>query len=167
MDLFEVILLVAGFGAFVFIGLRDMKNRKDREEHEEWLGASRDCLYSIEYEFRRRCEEKTKTYFNKYSDQLYHMPHLDTTVREYKIRFMFDNVQKYREEIDELKNEYLNEVYAKSIQGERHYKYRLNSLPKYVVKEYERNITEIADTFKEFSGLMWWEILDIRNENKE
>lgn len=163
MNFFETMLLIA-VALFVFMGFRETKKRQDRENHEEWLYSSRKCLYSIECEFRRICEKTTKTYFNKYSEQLYHMFHIDEIARERQISSMFDNVEKYREEINALKEEYLNAVYAKSVERERYWKYRVNTLPKQLVDEYEINIKQIADTFLEVGDLMWSNILHIKSE---
>lgn len=158
----EAILLILWIGTTIFLVFKIDKDKKERELHQRWIVESRACLRSVECEFRRRCRETTETYFPEYSKNLYHLPHMNDTVRDFKIRSMFDNVHKYRDEIHELKQEYLNEAYTKV--AERLERHGINALPEQVVEEYERNIADIADRFTDFGSLMRSQISEIRDD---
>lgn len=123
----EAILLVLWFGTVFFFGYREMKQRHERECHERWLSELRDCLHSIESEFRWRCQEIAEV------NQLH---------RYYDL---------YNTQISELKKEYLNELYNKVT--ERKGKYFVNTLPDYIVKEYEINISKITDIYLDLGKL--------------
>ena len=123
----EAIMLALWMGTILFFGIRDYKERNQRESHERWLSDLRDCLHSIESEFRWRCQEIAEA---------------NQSQRDYDI----NNVQ-----ISELKKEYLNELYSKVI--ERKGKYFAKTLPDYVVKEYEVNISKIADIYLDLGKL--------------
>lgn len=123
----EAILLALWIGTILFFGIREYKERNERESHEWWLSDLRDCLHSIEGEFRRRCQELAETYQSHRDYDLY-------------------NVQ-----ISELKKEYISELYDKviAIKGE----YFVKTLPDYIVKEYETNISKITDIYLDLGKL--------------
>ena len=116
----EAILLILWIGTSLFFICKDIKEKSDRESHEYWLSELRECLHSIENEFSRRCLDITKKTNQTYSSFL--------------------------EEISELKEEYINDVCNKVTVKKGIY--FLKSLPDFTIKEYERNISEIADIYR-------------------
>lgn len=125
------ILTTLWFGTAVliilFFSCREMKAKEDRERHEWWLSNLRDCLHSIESEFRWRCQEIAEA---------------NQARRDY---------DKYKAQINELKKEYLNELYNKIT--ERKGTYFVNTLPDYIVKEYEINISKVTDIYLDLGKL--------------
>ena len=123
----EAILIALWMGTTLFFICREIKINDDRKSHEWWLSDLRDCLHSIESEFRWRCQEIAEANQLQCDYDLYYT------------------------QIDVLKKEYLNELYDKVI--ERKGKYFVKSLPDYVVKEYEINISKITDIYLDLGKL--------------
>ena len=123
----EAILLALWIGTVMFFIFREQKINDDRKSHEGWLSDLKDCLHSIEGEFRGHCQEIAEA---------------NQSQRDYAL---------YRAQISELKKEYLNELYNKVI--ERKGKYFVKTLPDYVVKEYEADISKIADIYFDLGEL--------------
>ena len=123
----EAIMLVLWFGTVMFFGIREYAKEKQRESHEWWLSDLRDCLHSIEGEFRWRCQGIAEA---------------NQSLRDYDL---------YRAKINELKNEYLNELYNKVI--ERKGNSFAKTLPDYIVTEYEANISKITDIYLDLGNL--------------
>lgn len=123
----EAILLALWVGTTLFFICREIKQKSNRESHEWWLSDLRDCLHSIEGEFRWRCHE---------------IAEVNQARRDY---------DTYKAQINELKKEYLNELYNKIT--ERKGKYFVKTLPDYIVKGYEVNISKIADIYLDLGEL--------------
>lgn len=123
----EAIMLALWVGTTLFFICREIKQKRDRESHEWWLSDLRDCLHSIEGEFRWHCQE---------------IAEVNQSQRDY---------DTYKAQINELKKEYLNELYNKIT--ERKGKYFVKTLPDYIVKEYEVNISKIADIYLDLGEL--------------
>ena len=111
----------------LFFICREIKQKSDRESHEMWLSDLRECLHSIESEFRWRCQEIVE---------------FEPSTRDYDL---------YSEQINELKKEYLNDLHSKIV--ERKGKYFVKTLPDYIVKEHEVNISKIADIYLDLGEL--------------
>ena len=123
----EIILLTLWICTALFFVCREIKAKGDRERREWWTSELSECLHSIENEFSRRCYELTEKAFSRH------------------------NYPSYREQVNELKKEYLNDLYGKVV--ERKGKYFLTTFPDYMAKEYERNISELADIYLNLSKL--------------
>ena len=123
----EAIMLALWVGTTLFFVCREIKQKNDRESHEWWLSDLRDCLHSIEGEFRWRCQEIAEA---------------NQSQRDY---------DTYKAQIKELKKEYINELYNKVI--EKKGKYFVKTLPDYIVKEYEANISKITDIYLDLGKL--------------
>lgn len=123
----EAIMLALWVGTTLFFVCREIKQKSDRESHEWWLSDLRDCIHSIEGEFRWRCQEIAEA---------------NQSQRD---------CDTYKAQIKELKKEYLNELYNKVI--ERKGKYFAKTLPDHIVKEYEVNISKIADIYLDLGEL--------------
>lgn len=117
----EAILLVLWAGTVLFFICREIKINNGRESHEWWLSDLRDCLHSIEGEFRWHCREIAEA---------------NQSQRDFDM---------YKAQINELKKEYLNELHNKII--ERKGKCFVKTLPDYIVKEYEANISKTTDIY--------------------
>ena len=110
----------------LFFICREIKKNDDRKRYEGWLSDLRDCLHSIEGEFRWCCQEIAEA----------------QSLRDYDL---------YNAQINELKQEYLNKLYNKVT--ERKGKYFVKTLPDYIVKEYEVNISKITDIYLDLGKL--------------
>ena len=125
----EAILLVLWVGTSLFFIWREKKASDDRESHEWWLSEVKECIHSIECEFRRNCQKIVEEDFST-----------KRTEHRYYVR------------IEELKDKYKEELTEKVVA--RMGKYRVKSIPEHVAREYERNISEIAYTFCNFGNFM-------------
>ena len=123
----EAITLVLWVGTLLFFFIRDYKERNQRESHELWISELQDCLRRIENEFYRHCQEIAEA---------------SQAQRDYDL---------YKTQINEFKKEYLNELYNKV--AEKKWKGFAKTLPDYIVKEYEANISKIADVYLDLGRL--------------
>ena len=123
----EAIMLVLWFGTVMFFGIREYTKRNQRESHELWISELQDCLRRIESEFHRHCQEIAEA---------------SQAQRDYDL---------YKTQINELKKEYLNELYNKV--AEKKWKGFAKTLPGYIVKEYEANISKITDIYLDLGNL--------------
>ena len=123
-------IMLGIFGVAIY---KDIK-KKERENYAEWVSESISILHSIEYEFQSNCQKIITEAF---------------TGRNVMGGIVID---KYHEKLSALKDEYTHNLDEKI--SERCHKYRTISVPKYLEKEYERNISEIADTFRHFGDFM-------------
>ena len=123
----EAILLALWIGTTLFFICREVKINGDRKSHEQWLSDLRDCLHSIEGEFRWHCQDIAEAYQSH---------------RDYDL---------YNAQISKLKKEYISELYDKFFakKGE----YFVKTLPDYIVKEYETNISKITDIYLDLGKL--------------
>lgn len=125
----EAILFTLWVGTTIFLGCKIESDRKKRESHEWWLLEVKGCIHSIESDFRRNCEKITEDEFAR--------PRFD----EYK----------YSIRIRELEETYKNELTEKVIAQKR---VTITTVPEHLAREYERNISNIADTFLYFASLI-------------
>ena len=128
MDIGEVILLIICVGSWLFWGMKEHINRKKREGYEWWLSDIRECIHSIECEFRRNCQNIAK---NRLSQKRL-------------------NDFEYYDAIRTLEKKYKEELTDRIIAQKR---VRVTTIPESLVREYERNISDIADTFIFFWNL--------------
>lgn len=143
-DIFTVIVAIVqiivslGFiGVFIFAIYKDVKKR-ERENYAEWISSSLSILRCIECEFRRDCQEIITDSFSG---------------RNIFGRIIIGN---YRDKITILEKEYKDKLSDKIIEWENNsLSYSsITSVPKYLEMNYERNISEIADTFRHFGDFM-------------
>ena len=121
-------------GTILFFVFRNEKERKGRESYEWWLSELRECIHSIERHFGRECEKIITDAFSE--------------------RNIFGEIiiGKYREEIATLKNEYANNLYEKIVAQKG--RYGIKSIPEHLENEYQRNIFDIADTYRCYGDFM-------------
>lgn len=160
----EIILSIVAFALFMYIVIHDYNTRKNKESHESWLSDCKDCLHSIESEFYLKCKTLTDKYLADYSSRVYHCSHNDKYVRKFHTDMMINASKDYLSEIDELKKEYIDDMFDKAVK--RMGKYRLKSIPSHLEQEYERNISKIADAFHDIDSSIRTQIWEIRdNQN--
>lgn len=123
----EAILLILWVGTTIFLGWRIESDRKGRESHEWWLSDVKECLNSVQCEFWRRCQEIAEEEFSK-------------------LRF---NECKYSARIGELEKAYKEEAVEKVNAQKRIY---ITTVPEHLIREYNRHISDIADTFRYFGN---------------
>ena len=125
----EALLLALWLGTTIFLGCKIERGRKERESREWWLSDVKGCISGIKGDFRRDCEKIAE---NEFSRQI------------------FDEC-RYSNKIRELEEKYKGELTEKVIA--RMGKYRVKSVPEHLIREYECNISEIADLFRYFGKL--------------
>lgn len=125
----EAILLTLWLGTALFLGYKIDSDRKNRESHEWWLSEVKDCISSIEGEFRCNCEKITEEEFTRQRFDYY----------------------KYIGRISELEKKYKNELTEKVIAKKR---VTVTTVPEHLAREYESNISDIAYTFRFFARLI-------------
>ena len=125
----ESILLLLWIGTTIFLGCKIESNKKAHESRELWLSDVKGCIHSIESDFKHNCEKITE-------DEL--------------TRQKFDEY-KYSIRIRELEEKFKNELTEKVIAKKR---VTITTIPEHLVIEYERNISNIADTFLYFARLI-------------
>lgn len=121
------LLLVLWVSTTIFLCLKIESDRKKREQREWWLSDVKDCIYSIEREFQWNGKKITEDEFARPS---------------------FDE-HRYRIRIRELEEKYKNELTEKVIAQKR---VTVTTIPEHLVREYKRNISNIADTFLYFAN---------------
>ena len=130
----EALLLVLWVGTSLFFIVREIREKNNRESHEKWLLEIISVTHGIGYEFRQECIEA-----------------LDST-RNIMGKLILD---KYRKKIYALQQEYTNNLYEKiSERIARRGYYSVKSIPEYLEREYERNISDIAYTFLHFCDVL-------------
>lgn len=137
----ETILLALWIATTLFFIIRDMRTKEDRESHERWISDLRDCIHSIERHFSRDCERIITDAFSG---------------RNIKGEIIIDD---YRREITELKEEYINNLHEKIVA--RKGKYSIKTVPEHLANEYEKNISDIAETYRYFGAFMAEQIKDL------
>lgn len=151
----EAILLMLWFGFTLFLIIKEKHDRDTREGREWWISEVRECIHSIELEYQSKCEKITEKYFEKYIDVIglngYRL------ISEERLNLI---LSEYRSRINELKDDYLQSVIERIV--ERKGKYFITSMPAYLEKEYETDISRIADTFYEFHNCMERYVWDIK-----
>ena len=125
----EAILLVLWVGTTIFLGCKIDSDRKKRESREWWLSDVKGCIHSIESDFRRNCKKITEDEFAQQRFDKY----------RYSIR------------IRELEEKYKNELTEKVIAQKC---VTITTVPEHLAREYERNISNIADTFLYFASVI-------------
>lgn len=125
----EAILLTLWLGTTLFLGYKIDSDRKNRKSHEWWLSEVKDCISSIEGEFRCNCEKITEEEFTRQRFDYY----------------------KYIGRISELEKKYKNELTEKVIAKKR---VTVTTVPEHLAREYESNISDIAYTFRFFARLI-------------
>lgn len=141
----EAILTALWIGTALFFLCREIKLNDDRKSREYYLSELRCCIDSIEHEFQERCRE---TITNAFSG------------RNVSGGIV---VHKYWEGIIELKKQYMICLYEKVNERMKWKGIRFSTIPDYLVKEYETNISEIAYTFHNIGDFMLEQIKDITN----
>ena len=160
----EAILLALWIGTTFFFTIRETRKKEDLERHEWWLSDLKDCLHSIESEFRRNCEEIIKNAFSEYNERL---SRFDSTVsdfaRNFQIQELFDVIHRHENSIDELKKQYKDDLYDKTVALKR---ITVRTIPEHLVKEYEISISNTADIYRNFSNLMHDHLIEIKQRRR-
>ena len=140
----EAILLFMWVGSCLFFICREIKQKSDREGHTWWRSELRETIYRIEREFEWKCREII-------TDSFTHKNILGEII-----------IGEYWKKITELKNKYKTNLYEDIIV--RMGKYRVKSIPEDLEIEYERHISEIADTYRCFGDFTAKQIKEARRK---
>ena len=117
---------LAFIGFFVFALIKDIK-RQEREKYAEWVANSVNVLHAIENWFRHECKSIIANSLS---------------------------TGKYHQEITELEKSYKYDLKEKLIERRSPAWNYITSVPQYLAEEYQRNISDIADTFRYFGDLL-------------
>ena len=133
--------------ALFMLGLYYEHKEKKRKEYDEWIYYRRQKLQGIALHFRNDCQSLAKEVFAQYTNKLLwksysHAPDFVT----------YSFLSNYKEEIIRLKAEYIANP-------------ETESLPNYLIEEYEKNIADIASTFLELADLMRNQIEEVKEQN--
>ena len=157
----ETIALLLFGASWIFFTIWEYKSTSNRTSKETWLTECRDCLKRIESMFQMQCSEFTNEFIVAYSRRLYNCSHRDESVRDHYINSIIDLVSEYTNKLQNLKNEYLNQVFDKTviIMGT----HRINSLPEKLIVEYKNNINEIHSIFLDIQSSINTQLLNLRS----
>lgn len=144
--------------ALAALGFYYERKEKQREQHEQWLCACRQCLLGITRNFRGDCQALAEETFAEYSN----------TILQKKYRYAPDYMtysflSDYHKSIDALKEDYIENVAAKAKEIMRYYTF--TSIPSFLVEEYSKQISDIYVIFRDFEYLMRKQIEELK-ENK-
>ena len=135
--------------ALVSRGLYYEHKAKKRKEYEEWICYYRTRLQRKALLFRDDCQSLTEKVFAQYTNTL-----LWQSYRHAPDYILYSFLFTYKEEIKRLKAEYIANP-------------ETESLPNYLIEEYEKNISDIASTFLELADLMRNQIEEAKERNNE
>lgn len=162
-DIFTVIVAIVqiivplGFiGIFIFATYKDIKARRKRdiEAYGKWIAECIRILHGIEFEYQQNCVDITDRYFKQYMDAF------EYGYRVASLAAMQRIVDKHRKAINEAKESYLN---SEKVKEQLKWKgIRFATLPDYVTRAYENNISDIAHTFLKLNSCMDSYITDIK-----
>lgn len=133
--------------ALFMLGLYYEHKDKKRKEYDEWIYYRRQKLQGIALQFRNDCQSLAKEVFAQYSSKLLWKSYLHAPDC---VTYAF--LSNYTEEIIRLKAEYIANPEAES-------------LPNYLIEEYEKNISDIASTFLELADIMRNQIEEAKERN--
>lgn len=137
------IIAVGIFVVYIIVMINKDIKKRERESYAEWVSNSIYSIRVVENRFRTECGE---IIINAFSGRNIHGEIV---------------VHKYWEEISELKKEYDNNL-EKKLQELRTCSFNyVTSVPQYIEEEYYRDISDIADTFRNFGDFMLEQIKDI------
>ena len=126
--------------------------KNDRESHEFWRSEVRANLKKLVSLFEYDCKEITEDMFDKYNHFISNM-NFSGYVREHMTYSILSLIQDHNEQITELSNTYKEEVDEKM--KDQMGKYTFKTVPGDLRREYEADISKIADIYRGFNGFMW------------
>lgn len=148
----KFMLPIAIFSIFMLCFYYERKE-KNRKEHEDWIYNCRQCLVRITHSFRQDCQTVTEKTFATYTSIMLHNSYRD--MPDYMI---FSFLSDYRRSIDELKEDYIENISVKANEAMEHYAF--TDIPNYLVEEYNKQVLDIYNSFYDFSYLMQAQIAE-------
>lgn len=147
------------FFALFMLGLYYQHKDKKRKEYEEWRYYCQRRLHSLALRFRDECMVEAKAVITRYTNFI--------KLRSYHNDRSSDLIAEYEKSIDNLKKEYLCNYATKNSDGNNRMRIEAEELPKYMLEEYEAEISEITNTFRDIGYHMWEQIQELKeNYNK-
>lgn len=150
--LFLIALFVLVF-SHVFRDHRD----KEKQNHLEWVSDCRDVLKAVSSEFERSCWEITNRYFEQHNRIFCGYSRYTVTAKE------LDTLSRISREhlraIEALKMDYLENPENASAWKSR---MRSRTPPDYLMKEYQSEVSDIADAFFRINDIMRTQAGEIR-----
>ena len=143
---------------FILCFYYDRKEKK-RKEHEVWIYDCRQCLFRISRSFRRDCQSLAEEAFTKYTNTIQNKGNCYTPAY-----MTYSFLSDYKKAIETLKEDYIENVTAKSNEIMRCYSF--TSIPNFLIEEYTKEISDIYNTFCDFEYLMWNQIHELEEKSK-
>lgn len=125
-----------GFAIFVIVAFIKALRQEARDKYAEWVANSIDNLSIIENSFSYKCENIIKKSFSE---------------RSISGKII---IGEYNKEITALEKEYKYNLQEKLRERSAYTLYYVTSVPPYLAEEYQKKISKIADTFRDFGDFM-------------
>lgn len=157
MDILALLLMVALYVSFAYMGKKEKRHR----EEKEWIFTCRDRLHSVARRFRDECMEEANKVIAKYTYAINRGSWHDLPAFNYMdYKFIHD----YYEAIDARKEEYLNNYAEKYADGNERFRIEPRDLPAYILDEYKAEISEIASSFHDIGYYMSTQIDELKQD---
>lgn len=157
----DALLLIAVFVFFFSHLFRDHRE-KERQDHEWWVSDCRNALKAVSCEFEQSCWEITDRYFEQHNRILCGYSRYTVTAKELDTlsRISRDHLRA----IKALKMDYLENPENASAWKSR---MRNRTPPDYLMKEYQAEVSDIADAFFRINDIMRTQAEEIRPQSIE
>lgn len=123
------------------------RKEKQKKEHDNWIYDCRQCLLRTVSNFCRDCQAIAEEAFTKYTNMI-----LNNNYRRMPDYMAYSFLSNYQESLDNLKENYLENVTNKVKESMRYYTF--TSIPDYLIEEYSKLISDIYYSFRDFGFLM-------------
>ena len=146
-------------GAFAIslgiLGIKIYNEFETKKRRKERLYFAEKRLHKMALQFRDECMEETKKVIVKYTSSVRFGSY---RICDWAVDFIFD----YRKSIGAMKEDYLTAYAKKYSDGDNGLRIEAEDLPRYILDEYEAEISEIANTFYEISYHMADQINELK-----
>ena len=133
--------------------LNENQAKRDRRER---LYFSQKRLHKMAIQFRDECMTETKKIIAQYTAAI------DWKSFRHRPDYLANSfITDYKKAIDSRKKEYLGKYAIIYSEGDNSLRIEAEELPDYILDEYEAEITEIANTFRDISYYMEDQISDL------
>lgn len=156
IEILVSILSVAIVIPFVVLFIKIYNENQAKKDRRERLYFSQRRLHKMALQFRDECMAETKQVIAQYTAAIAwksfrHRP--DYLANSF--------ITDYKKAIDSRKKEYLGKYAIIYSEGDNSLRIEAEELPDYILDEYEAEITEIANTFRDISYYMEYQISDL------
>ena len=147
----------------IYLGILFMKlynEFQEKKHRKEQLYFAKKRLHKLVLRFRDDCMEETKKFVAIYTAKLSWKSY------RYATDYMTCSfISDYRKSISSIKEDYLVHYAIRYSEGDNRLRCEAEDLPRYILDEYESELSEIATIFQNLSDSMWQQIEELK-ENK-